>query len=418
MLKDLYNSDSRIYRLINDAEKRAEEGFLSIDEIEMHNQIKVLDAFQKNSVSSRHFMPSTGYGYGDESRDMLERVFADALGFDDALVRPHITCGTHALSVCLFAMLDPGDTALFLGRPYDTLDDTIKGGYGSLESYGIKSEILPLKDGLPDIEAALVRLKSDADIKLVYMQRSRGYEWRHALKATYINEAAARLKSLRPDIRIMVDNCYGEFTEKDEPYLADGIAGSLIKNIGGGIAPTGGYIAGSAEIVERAAKTLNTPGLGRETGSYAALYTPYYQGLFLAPHVVAQSLKGAALFAAIFELLGYDTLPRANDTRSDIIQAVRFGDEELLKAFCRGVQKASPIDSMAVPEPWDMPGYRHKVIMAAGAFIQGSSIELSADAPIRPPYAAYIQGGLTYSHVKAAAAITLDYMMRGGYLTI
>ncbi len=401
-------------QLVEKAEGLCRPFFSHIDEIEAVNQARVLDAFQQNAVSQRHFTPSTGYGYGDEGRDTLDRVFADALGCGDALVRPQIVSGTHALSLCLFGLLGPSQTLLCAtGSPYDTLKSAIGlagDGRQSLAGYGVKYRQIELRDGRIDLGALSDALMSDNSVRLVLIQRSRGYAWREALSLGDIEAACNAVRKVRDDVVIVVDNCYGEFVEADEPVKAgaDVIAGSLIKNPGGGLAPTGGYIAGKPEYVEAIAYRLTSPGLGREVGSYAASYAPFYQGLFLAPHTVAQALKGAVLFSQVFELMGYEVLPKPGDTRFDIIQSIRFNDENRLIRFCQALQKAAPVDSTAVPEPWDMPGYQHRIIMAAGTFVQGASIELSADAPIKPPYIAYMQGALTYAHARLAAMMAAD----------
>lgn len=387
-----------------------------IDEIELHNQAKVLRAFQQKQIAPRHLMPSTGYGYDDVGRDALESVFVDAFGCEDALVRPHIVSGTHAIALSLFGLLLPGDEMLSItGKPYDTLEESIgiRGGkvHGSLTDLGVGYEQVELtKTGEIDISAVLAAMTPCT--KVVYLQRSRGYAWRESLSVAQIEDAVTAVKCAHPDVLVVVDNCYGEFTDTREPSEggADVIAGSLIKNPGGGLAPTGAYIAGRRACIEKIAGRLTTPGIGREVGSYAAGYTSFFQGFFLAPHVTAQAVKGAVLCAKIFEELGMQTLPASTAKRNDIIQAIRFDDEERLIRFCRSIQKAAPVDSHVVPEPWDMPGYAHPVIMAAGAFVQGASIELSADAPIVAPYIAYMQGGLTFDHVALALMLAVDEM--------
>lgn len=403
------------------AEAQLTPVFARIDEIEGINQRKVLAAFQEERVAQRHFSPTTGYGYDDVGRDTLDRVFARALGAEDALVRPQFVNGTHALFTALAGVLRPGETMLSLtGRPYDTLEEAIGisgSASGSLKELGIGYREIGLSDGKIDLSAALSAL-SDPEIRLVYVQRSRGYAWRNALTVDEMEAVFAAVKKNRPDVICMVDNCYGEFTDTREPTAAgaDLMAGSLIKNPGGGLAPTGGYIAGKTALVERAAERLTVPGMGREVGSYAGSYQPFYQGLFMAPHVTAQSLRSAALFAKVFENAGMETLPASDGRYSDIIQAVRFPDKEALISFCRSIQKAAPVDSFVVPEPWDMPGYSHQVIMAAGAFVGGASIELSADAPIREPYIAYVQGALTYAHGRIGAAMALEDLLRAGVI--
>lgn len=396
--------------------------FAAIDEVREHNQYKVLLALQKHKLSPRHFAPTTGYGYDDIGRDALDAVFAEALGAQDALVRPQFASGTHALSMALFGLLLPGDAMLAItGKPYDTLEEAIGisgNAWGSLKQYNIGYSMVDLlPDGRIDIAGAVKALKPET--KLVYMQRSRGYAWRRSLTVEEIGSAVAALRSVRDDLVFVVDNCYGEFTNVGEPCKsADIIAGSLIKNPGGGLAPTGGYIAGKKAYIERIANRMTSPGIGREVGSYAASYAPFFQGLFFAPHVVAQSMKGAVLCARVFQALGFDVLPDYDDPRDDIIQSIRFGDEQKLISFCQSIQRASPVDSHVVPVPWDMPGYQHQVIMAAGAFVQGASIELSADAPIAEPYIAYMQGGLTYDHVKLGIMTAVQDMLQSGAVAL
>lgn len=383
--------------------------FQTIDAIALHGTRRVLEAFQENGVSARHFNPTEGYGYDDIGRDTLDRVFAQALQAEDALVRPQIANGTHAIYLALSGVLEPGDTILSVtDMPYDTLQTAI-GCNGaipnSLRRTGVSLRCVPLSDGRIDREAMLRALREDSSIRMVYFQRSRGYAWRNAITIAELQESFEAVRSVNKSVILFVDNCYGEFVESDEPTAvgADLMAGSLIKNCGGGIAPTGGYIAGKKDLIEQVSYRLTTPGSGREVGSYAASYRPFYQGLFLAPHTVAQCMKSAVLFAALFEQLGYRSMPLPDAKRSDIIQSVQFHTREELIAFCQAVQSAAPIDSYVVPEPWEMPGYADPVIMAAGTFVQGATTELSADAPIREPYIAYMQGALTYEHAKLAA---------------
>ncbi|MBQ4620907.1 MAG: methionine gamma-lyase family protein [Clostridia bacterium] len=390
--------------IINRAELDCAEAFSRLDEIERVNTKKVLDSFKKHRVSARHFAPTTGYGYDDIGRDTLGEIFAEVLGAETALVRPQIASGTHALALCLFGILRPGDTLLSAaGKPYDTLEEIIgltgEAGHGSLKDLGVSYKQTELKDGKLDEDAILASLTKD--VKLVLIQRSRGYDWRPSLSVSEINDMIDKIHAKNPDTFVMVDNCYGEFTSQEEPH-ADIMAGSLIKNPGGGIAPTGGYIAGKKECVELVSYRLTSPGIGAEVGSYASSYQPFYQGLFLAPHIVCQALRVSTLFSRVFELLGYQVHPTYQDARNDIIQAIRFESAEKLITFVQNIQVNSPVDSEAVPEPWAMPGYQDEVIMAAGTFVSGASIELSADAPIRPPYIAYLQGGLTYQHGKIA----------------
>lgn len=399
------------------AEARCQQAFFHTDRIARITTERVLNAFQKHRISSRHFAPTEGYGYDDTGRDALDAVFADALGAQDALVRPQIANGTHAIFLALAGTLEPNDTILSLtGNPYDTLESAI-GLNGDLPNaltrFGIRFCAVPYETDAIDYEKTGELLKSDPSIRMVYLQRSRGYAWRNALTIETIREAIAFVRSIRSDVIVFVDNCYGEFTEETEPTAAgaDLIAGSLIKNCGGGIAPTGGYIAGRKDLIEAVAFRQTVPGCGREIGSYAASYRPFYEGLFLAPHTVAQCMKSAILFSALFEDLGYRTLPRVDDRRSDIIQSVMFDTKEELIAFMQAVQASAPIDSFVVPEPWDMPGYADPVIMAAGAFVQGATTELSADAPIREPYIGYMQGALTYEHAVIAARTVLTALV-------
>ena len=397
------------------AEAALQAAFRRIDAVEAVNQMRVLEAFQEERVSANHFAPSTGYGYDDIGRDTFERVFARAMTAETACVRPQIVNGTHALFLMLSGVTGMGDTILSItGDPYDTLQKAI-GITGdaphSLKKRGVRFVSVPLDaQGRIQMDEVERILRSDTSIRVVFAQRSRGYAWRNALSVRAMGEAFERIRACRNTIVIAVDNCYGEFVEATEPIGAgaDLIAGSLIKNPGGGLAPTGGYIAGKKPLVEQTTHCLTVPGMGGEVGSYAGSYRAFYQGLFLAPHTVAQCLKSAALMAALFSSLGYDTLPDAGAVRSDIIQAIRFPDRDGLIRFCRCIQKAAPIDSYAVPEPWDMPGYSDQIIMAAGAFVQGATTELSADAPIREPFTAYLQGALTYAHGRIAAMMAYD----------
>lgn len=389
--------------------------FAALDETALFNQEKVLNAFRKNAVQARHFIGTTGYGYDDAGRDTLCAVFADALGAESAVVSPSITAGTQALALMLFGVLRPGDLLLSVsGKPYDTLTDVISGeNCGSLKEFGVDFEQIALKfEGLKpvfDFEAIEKALKRRF-VKAVFVGRSRGYEWRNAVSVGQIGEMIAFVKKISPDTLILVDNCYGEFVEKAEPTAvgADLIAGSLIKNIGGGIAPTGGYIAGRNELTELVGKRLTAPSLGMEVGSYEGGYTRFYQGLFLAPQVTKNALKGAFLFAKAYEKVGFDTLPRANMPAYDIVTSIKMNSAKQLTDFCEVIQSVSPVDSNVVPVPWAMPGYQHDVIMAAGAFVQGASIELSADAPIKEPYIVYVQGALTFEHAVIAVRETLQ----------
>lgn len=389
--------------------------FAVLDETALFNQEKVLNAFRKNAVQARHFIGTTGYGYDDTGRDTLCAVFADALGAESAVVSPSITAGTQALALMLFGVLRPGDLLLSVsGKPYDTLTDVISGeNCGSLKEFGVDFEQIALKfEGLKpvfDFEAIEKALKRRF-VKAVFVGRSRGYEWRSAVSVGQIGKMIAFVKKISPDTLILVDNCYGEFVEKAEPTAvgADLIAGSLIKNIGGGIAPTGGYIAGRKELTELVGKRLTAPSLGMEVGSYEGGYTRFYQGLFLAPQVTKNALKGAFLFAKAYEKVGFDTLPRANMPAYDIVTSIKMNSAKQLTDFCEVIQSVSPVDSNVVPVPWAMPGYQHDVIMAAGAFVQGASIELSADAPIKEPYIVYVQGALTFEHAVIAVRETLQ----------
>ncbi|MBR3502904.1 MAG: methionine gamma-lyase family protein [Clostridia bacterium] len=418
--------DPAIARLIDEAEGECRPFFDRLEQIERSNTHRVLASFQKHRVSARHFAPTTGYGYDDIGRDTLSAIMAELLGCEAALVRPQIASGTHALALCLYGALRPGDTLLAAsGRPYDTLEEVIglsgKPGSGSLSEYGVKyREIDVLEDGRLNLAAIERALREDASIRLVELQRSRGYAWRPSLSMAQIGEAARLIHSIRPDVVVMLDNCYGEFSDFDEPGAVgvDLLAGSMIKNPGGGLAPTGGYVAGRRDLVDLVSYRLTSPGIGAEVGSYAASYQPFYQGLFMAPHVVAQAIKTAILAARVFEKLGYAVNPRFDEPRADIIQAIRFGRSDSLIAFIQGIQLNSPVDSEALPEPWDMPGYQDPVIMAAGTFVAGASIELSADAPIREPYIAYMQGALTYAHGRCGLEGALQYMKDKGLLAL
>ncbi len=371
---------------------------------------RVLMAFQAHHVSARHFSPTEGYGYDDIGRDTLDALFADALQAEDALVRPQIANGTHAIFLALSGVLEPGNKILSITDiPYDTLQTAIgltENAPNSLKRFGITMESIPFTEaGQIDLDEALRKLQQDASIRMVYVQRSRGYAWRNAVTIDEMRECFSAIRRVRNDVIIFTDNCYGEFVEENEPTAvgADLIAGSLIKNCGGGIAPTGGYIAGRKDLIEAVSYRLTVPGSGREVGSYAFSYRPYYQGLFMAPHTVCQCMKSAILYASLFEELGFTSMPSVDAKRSDIIQSVRFDTKQQLVAFCTAVQSAAPIDSFVVPEPWAMPGYADPVIMAAGAFVQGATTELSADAPIREPYVGYMQGALTFEHALLAA---------------
>lgn len=394
--------------------------FEQIDRVAEYNQYKVLDAMRKNRVSAQHFAATTGYGYDDAGRDTLERVYADAFRAPAALVRPQITCGTHALALALGANLCPGDEMLSVsGRPYDTLEEVIglRPSPCSLAEYGVTySETELREDGSFDLDA--IRSAISEKTKLVAIQRSKGYKTRPTLSVEQIGKVIAFVKSVKPDIICMVDNCYGEFVETVEPSEvgADMTVGSLIKNPGGGLAPIGGYIVGTEECVERCAYRLSAPGLGQEVGANLGILTQLYQGFFLAPTVTASALKGAVFAANVYEKLGFRVIPNGSEPRHDIIQAVELGSPEAMKAFCSGIQSAAPVDSYVTPVPAPMPGYDSQVIMAAGAFVQGSSIELSADGPLREPYAVYLQGGLTWYHAKIGVMTSVQKMFERGFL--
>ncbi len=413
--------DTGIERLLEQAEARCAEAFARIDEIALHNTARVLDALQQEQIAARHFAPTTGYGYDDIGRDALERVYARLFGTESALVRPQIASGTGALALCLFGLLLPGDRVISVsGAPYDTLEGVIgthSRAPGSLAEMGVAyGQVELTAEGTLDLPA--IRAAITPETRVVMAQRSRGYALRRSLTPEELKPLSDMLHHDFPRVTLMVDNCYGEFVREREPthFGADVCVGSLIKNPGGGLAPTGGYIVGPEALVERIAGRLTAPGMGREVGSYAGSYQPFYQGLFMAPHTVSQAVKTVALAAAAFDALGMRSTPAFDAPRTDIIQAIELGTPQRLVAFCQGIQAASPIDSMALPEPWDMPGYQHQVIMAAGTFVSGASIELSADAPMREPYAAYLQGGLTYEHGKLALQRTLGRMKRLGLL--
>lgn len=413
-----FNINQEIFELSQKALEDVKGEFEKLDEIKEYNQIKVLNALQEERISEMHFTNSSGYGYGDIGRDALDRVYAKIFNTEAALVRPHFVNGTHAIGAALFGNLRPNDTMLSVcGSPYDTLHNIIgisgEENIGSLREYGVKYKQIELKNNKVDIELMKTTIKEDSSIKLVHIQRSTGYGWRNSLLVNEIKVIIEAVKEINPEVICFVDNCYGEFIQTIEPtdVGADLVAGSLIKNIGGGIAPTGGYIAGKENYVNQAAYRLTIPGIGGECGSTFGVMRSLFQGLFLAPHIAIEAVKGAIFCARIMELSGFEVLPKYNDERSDIIQAIKFNDKEKLIKFCKGIQKGSPVDSHVECEPWDMPGYTDQVIMAAGAFIQGSSIELSADAPIREPYIAYLQGGLTFEHAKTGILIALSKMM-------
>lgn len=398
------------------------ERFKKIDETAEYNQLKVLKAMQDNKVSEACLMGTTGYGYNDIGREKLEAVYASVFHTEDALVRPQITCGTHALALALMSNLRPGDMLFSpVGKPYDTLEEVIgiRESKGSLAEYGITySQVDLLPDGSFDYDNIKKVLNENENIKLVTIQRSKGYQTRPTLSVSRIGELIAFIKEIKSDVICMVDNCYGEFVERIEPtdVGADMVVGSLIKNPGGGLAPIGGYIAGKKECVENAAFRLTSPGLGKEVGASLGILPSFYQGLFLAPTVTASALKGAIFAANIYEKFGFSVCPDSKEERHDIIQAVTFGKPEGVIEFCKGVQAAAPVDSFVTPEPWDMPGYDSQVIMAAGAFVSGSSIELSADGPIKEPYSVFFQGGLTWPHAKIGILKTLQNLVDAGLI--
>ena len=392
--------------------------FRHIDQVAEFNQAKVIAAMQKNRVNATHFNLSTGYGYDDEGRDNLERVYADCFGTEAALVRPQITCGTHALALALGANLLPGDELLSpVGGPYDTLEEVIgiRPSPCSLKEYGVSYRQVDLLPG-GGFDYDGIRAAINEKTKLITIQRSKGYATRPSYSVEEIGKLIAFCKECKPDVLCMVDNCYGEFVETQEPTNvgADMVVGSLIKNLGGGLAPTGGYVCGRKECIERCAYRLSAPGLGREVGANLGLLTSFYQGLFLAPTVVSSAVRGAVFAAGCYEKLGFRVVPGSGESRRDIIQAVELGSREAMVAFCKGIQSAAPVDSYVTPEPWAMPGYESEVIMAAGAFVQGASIELSADGPIRPPYAVYFQGGLTWFHAKLGILMSIQKLLDAG----
>ncbi len=404
--------DKAVIRFGAQIEEELKERFSEIDARAELNQLKVIEAMQKNRVNAECFHISNGYGYNDLGRDTLEQVYADCFKGEDALVRPQITCGTHALALALMSNLRPGDELLSpVGKPYDTLEEVIgiRPSKGSLAEYGITyAQVDLLSDGNFDFEG--IKNAINERTKLVTIQRSKGYATRPTLSVARIGKLISFIKKIKPDVICMVDNCYGEFVEEKEPLEvgADMIVGSLIKNPGGGLAPIGGYIVGKKECVENATYRLTSPGLGKEVGASLGVIQSFYQGLFLAPTVVSGALKGAIFAANIYEKLGFDVVPNATETRHDIIQAITFHSKDAMIAFCEGIQAAAPVDSYVTPEPWAMPGYDSDVIMAAGAFVQGSSIELSADGPVKPPYAVYFQGGLTWYHAKLGILFSLQ----------
>mgnify|MGYP004522460969 CR=1 FL=1 len=424
-IKEMYLSmgiSSEVYEFGEGIWQSLRERFQKIDELSEHNQMKVIQAMQKNHVSEACLLGTTGYGYNDLGRETLERVYADIFHTEDALVRPQITCGTHALALALMSNLRPGNELLSpVGKPYDTLEEVIgiRPSKGSLKEYGITyRQVDLLADGSFDYEN--IKNAINEKTRLVTIQRSKGYQTRPTLSVARIGELIAYIKDIKPDVICMVDNCYGEFTEVLEPtdVGADMVVGSLIKNPGGGLAPIGGYLAGRKECIENAAYRLTSPGLGKEVGASLNALPAFYQGLFLAPNVTANALKAAIFAANIYERLGFQVVPDSKESRHDIIQAVTFGTPEGLIGFCEGIQKAAPVDGYVTPEPWDMPGYDSQVIMAAGAFVSGSSIELSADGPVKEPYAVYFQGGLTWQHGKFGILMSLQRLVEKGVILL
>ncbi len=421
MYRHLGISD-KVYQFSKEILDQLQPRFEEIDRTAEYNQLKVLKAMQDNKVSEACLLGTTGYGYNDLGRETLEAVYASLFHTEDALVRPQITCGTHALALALMSNLRPGDELLSpVGKPYDTLEEVIgiRPSKGSLAEYGISyRQVDLLSDGSFDYEN--IRKAVNEQTKLVTIQRSKGYQTRPTLSVARIGELISFIKAIKPDVICMVDNCYGEFVECMEPTDAgaDMVVGSLIKNPGGGLAPIGGYIAGKKACVENAAFRLTSPGLGKEVGASLGILRDFYHGLFLAPTVTAGALKGAVFAANIYERLGFQVVPNSTESRHDIIQAVEFGTAEGVIAFCKGIQAAAPVDSFVTPEPWDMPGYDAQVIMAAGAFVSGSSIELSADGPIKPPYAVYFQGGLTFEHARFGIMKTLQSVVDAGIVQI
>ncbi len=424
-MEELYQAlgiQKEVYGFGQQFEEKLKPRFAELDKTAEYNQLKVIKAMQAHRVSAECFMGTTGYGYNDLGRDTLEEVYAACFHGEAALVRPQITCGTHALALALMSNLRPGDELLSpAGKPYDTLEEVIgiRPSKGSLAEYGVtyrQVDLLP--DGAFDYGAIAASITEKT--KLVAIQRSKGYQTRPTFSVAQIGELISFVKKIKPSLICMVDNCYGEFVEREEPLEAgaDMIVGSLIKNPGGGLAPIGGYIAGKKECIENAAYRLTSPGLGKEVGASLGVTQSLYQGLFLAPTVVAAALKSAIFAANIYESLGFPVIPDGSESRHDIIQAVTLNSPEALIAFCQGIQAAAPVDSHVTPEPWDMPGYDDKVIMAAGAFIQGSSIELSADGPLRPPYAAYFQGGLTWPHGKLGILMSLQKLYEAGLVNL
>ena len=420
-LSKFYGLDDITIEKASNAESLCKKACTGIDETAEYNQCKVVKAFQDNNVSETHFIATTGYGYGDRGREVLDSVYAQIFGSEDAMVRQSMASGTVANTLMIFSNLRPGDEILFAsGMPYDTLLDAVgirDGSPGSMKEYGISHRIVDLDDnGEMNIDAVIKAISSKT--KMIFIQRSRGYAWRRPVMVEDIRKAVTEIKKVRRDIIVAVDNCYGEFVEREEPGDAgsDILAGSLIKNPGGGLCASGGYICGRKDLIENCASRLYSPGLSKEVGASVSDKRLLFQGLFMAPHTVAESLKGAVFASALFSAEGYETSPAVDDKRGDIIQLVKFNSKKELTDFCESIQKASPVDSMARPVPWDMPGYEDKVIMAAGTFVQGASIEFSADAPVRKPYIAYMQGGLVYHQVKLGLLIALQSIRNNGII--
>ena len=419
-----FNICSELEQLAEKVEEKISKVFSRIDKISEKNQLKVIKAMQDNKLSEMHFNGSTGYGYGDIGREAIDSIYAQVFGTEDALVRTQFVSGTHALNVALWSVLRPGDIFISItGRPYDTLEEAIGlsgSNQGSLIDFGVKYQEVQLSEegdiNLTAVREAIIKNKP----KMIYIQRSKGYAWRPSLNVEKIKEAIALAKSLDENIICIVDNCYGEFVEESEPSHvgADLVVGSLIKNPGGGLAPTGAYIAGKSELIRLASYRLTSPGIGKECGATMGNNKAILMGLFFAPHVVAQSLKGAVFCSVLLENLGYIVSPTYEELRTDIIQAIKFQDKNAVIAFCQGIQKGAAVDAHVVPQPWDMPGYGDQVIMAAGTFIQGASIEISADAPIRPPYVAYLQGGLTYTHAKLSVLTAVQELIKRGITSV
>lgn len=413
-IQEKFGISKKIIDLVAEAEVEASSSFAKIEENALINQARVMKAFSDNMIGEAHFVSTTGYGYNDIGREAIDRVYAQVFGCEDALVRHNIISGTHAISTALYSVLRPGDTLVAVtGKPYDTLEEVIgirgEQNDGSLADFGVKyKQVDLLPDGKADFDG--IKAALDESVKAVILQRSKGYEWRDTFSVDALNKIIDFVHSIRKDIVCIVDNCYGEFAETSEPR-GDLIVGSLIKNPGGGIAQTGGYIAGKQRLVELAAYRLTSVGIGKECGATLGQNRAMLQGFFMAPHIVSQALKSACLCGAVFDKLGFVVRPKPNEQMGDIITSIKLGSEELVVAFCQGIQKGAPVDSFVEPQPWDMPGYADKVIMAAGAFVQGSSIELSADAPIKPPYIAYIQGGLTYESAKIGIMVAAQKVM-------